>query len=66
LALSDVGLSDVGLSDLGLSDLGSPEILPKRAGAATPNRIAFMVNVPRPISRLNAYAAERRGSYWFQ
>src|ERR1700688_4319287 len=66
LALSDLGLSDLGLSDLGLSDLGSPEILPKRAGAAAPNRIAFMVNVPRPISCLNAYDAERGGSYWFQ
>src|SRR5450631_4727272 len=66
MSLSYVSLSDLALSDVGLSDLGSPEILPKRAGAATPNRIAFMVNVPRPISRLNAYAAERRGSYWFQ
>src|ERR1700730_10997513 len=66
MSLSYVSLSDLALSDLGLSDLGSPEILPKRAGAAAPNRIAFMVNVPRPISRLNAYDAERGGSYWFQ
>src|ERR1700720_3159817 len=63
---SDLGISDLGLSDLGLSDLGSSEILPKRLGAAAPNRIAFMVNVPRPISHLNAYDAERGGSYWFQ
>src|ERR1700732_777876 len=64
--LADAGRSDLGLSDLGLSDLGSSEILPKRLGAAAPNRIAFMVNVPRPISHLNAYDAERGGSYWFQ
>src|ERR1700732_4411463 len=55
VSLSDLALSDLGLSDSSLSDFGSPEILPKRAGAAAPNRIAFMVNVPRPISRLNAY-----------
>src|ERR1700682_2200101 len=65
--LSDESPSDLGLSDLAPSDLGSPEIIPRRrSGAAAPNRIAFMVNVPRPISHLNAYDAERGGSYWFQ
>src|SRR5713226_6058221 len=64
--LSDKGPSDLALSDLGLSDLGSPEIIPKRPGAAAPNRIAFKTNVPQPISYLNACDAERGGSYWFQ
>src|SRR3977135_2809468 len=49
VSLSDLALSHLSLSDLGLSDLGSPEILPKRAGAAALNRIAFMVNAPQPI-----------------
>src|SRR6266436_7398270 len=65
-SLSDLGLSGLALSELALSDLGSPEILPKRAGAAAPNRIAFMTNAPQPISYLNACDAERGGSYWFQ
>src|SRR5450631_1020834 len=76
MSLSDVGLPDatlsasclsgLALSELALSDLGSSEILPKRAGAAAPKRIAFITNVPPPISHLNAYDAERGDSYWFQ
>src|SRR5229473_2775564 len=66
LVLSDLAPSDLALSDLGLSDLGSPEIIPKRPGAAAPNRIAFMTNVPQSISHLNACDAERGGSCWFQ
>src|ERR1700737_2060161 len=50
LVPSDLGLSDLALSDLAPSDLGSSEIIPRRSPAAAPNWIAFMVNVPQPIS----------------